>query len=641
MKRILCLGLLSGVAVSACAAFRPPAVPLVQNDPFFSVWSAADRLTDVETTHWSGAKQPISIILTAEGRSWRLCGAEPKGVPALSQVSTRVGATQTVCEFAEGGIRARLVFSTDKTTDDIDRFSRPVTYVTLGVEGLGDWSAELSITGAMATSDDTAEMTEERLTVAGLPAMRIGRREQTPFSEVEDKVRCNWGYAWAVGPARTATGCHWILAYDDLAGLRFLGRRCPAWWRRNGQSFEAMLAAAERDHDEAVARLERYDRELDRKLVEIGGRKYADIAALAYRQSFSACNVVAGEGGTMLMFSKENDSNGCMGTVDLIYPQLPHLLFTGPTLVRATLNPIMIYASSGKWPYPYAPHDVGRYPIGDGQYYGMAKGQAVGGNDDDSSRMPVEESGNMIIALAALSKLEGNADYVSRWWPMVTKWVEYLEKTGFDPGNQLCTDDFAGHLAHNINLSAKSIVAIAAYALMAEMRGEKETAAKYRAFAEGMVPQWMEKAKGGREGATKIAFTEKWWQGDDTWSQKYNLVWDRVLGLGLFPKEVGARECAAYRKLALPYGIPLDCRRTYTKADWLVWSATLSGDRADFEAIIAPLHRFLDETPDRIPFTDWYWADTGRHKRFIARSVVGGVFLPALCAKIHSRRGRK
>ena len=406
MKRALgAFGLLALCA--ATMGFRPPAVPLVQNDPFFSVWSAADRLTDVETTHWSGAKQPISIILTAGGRSWRLCGAEPKDVPALPQVSTRVGATQTACEFAEDGIRARLVFSTDKTTDDIDRFSRPVTYVTLEVSGAADWSAKLSITGAMATSDDTAEMTEERLTVAGLPAVRIGREEQAPFSEVEDKVRCNWGYAWAVGPKRTEAGCHWILAYDDLAGLQFLGRRCPAWWRRNGQSFEAMLEAAERDYDETVARLERYDRELDRKLVEVGGRKYADIAALAYRQSFSACNVVAGENGTMLMFSKENGSNGCMGTVDLIYPQLPHLLLTGPTLVRATLNPIMIYASSDKWPYPYAPHDVGRYPIGDGQYYGMAKGQAVGGNDDDSSRMPVEESGNMIIALAALSRIEG------------------------------------------------------------------------------------------------------------------------------------------------------------------------------------------------------------------------------------------
>ena len=622
------------------AGFRPPAVPLVANDPFFSVWSAADQLTDVETAHWSGAAQPISVVLRADGRAWRLCGAAPTAIAAMPQVALRVWPTQTVASFADGHVRAELRFSTDKTAEDMDRFSRPVTYVTLKVEGAADWTADLSVASAMATDDDTAEMTTNRCRVAGLEAVRVGRARQRPFSRTDDFMRCDWGYAWTVGPKRDgATACHWILAYDDLAGLRFLGRACPAWWRREGKPFEAMLAEAEADYPDACRRLDAFDRAWDAACERAGGRKYADVAALAYRQSLAACNVVAAENGEMLMFSKENGSNGCMGTVDLLYPQLPHLLLLGPTLVRATLCPILVYASSGRWPYPYAPHDVGLYPVGDGQYYGMSDGSSVGGGRDDASRMPVEECGNMLVALAALARLEGDADYASRWWPTVTRWAEYLAETGFDPGDQLCTDDFAGHLAHNANLSAKTVVALGGYAEMARLRGEADVADRYRRLAEGMARQWTERACGGREGGTKIAFTERRGEGNDTWSLKYNLVWDRVLGLSLFPPSVGAAECAAYRRLALPYGTPLDCRRTYTKADWLVWSATLSGSREDFEALVAPLHRFLDETPDRVPFTDWYWADNGRHRYFMARSAVGGVFLPMLAARWRTTNG--
>ena len=325
------------------------------------------------------------------------------------------------------------------------------------------------------------------------------------------------------------------------------------------------------------------------------------------------------------MFSAENGSGGMIGTTDVFYPQFPHLLMSSLTLAKASLAPTCIYAASTNWPYAYAPHDLGLFPIAEGQYYGMKKGQSVGGGTDDTYRMPVEECGNMLILLASVAKTEGHADFAGRWWGEVSKWAEYLARFGYDPGNQLCTDDFAGHLAHNANLSVKSIIALASYALMADMRGEKDVVAQYCRMSKDMVPKWMAAAKGGAYGGTRIAFDRP-----DTWSLKYNLVWDRVLGLGLFPPEVAEAALKAYRALELPYGVPLDCRKPYTKADWLVWCGSMTGRREDLAFMCEGIYRFLDETPDRIPFSDWYLTDSRLYRGFIARSVVGGVFIPAL-----------
>ena len=603
-------------------AFRPPAVPLVSVDPFFSVWSPADRLTDAETAHWTGAKQPISVTLTADGKTWRLCGLEPKGVPALPQTGVEVRPLQTVCTFAEGSLKVTLVFSTAKLVDDLDVFSRPVAYVTARVEGAKEWRLNASISSALATNDDKAQMVTNRCMVAKLPAMSIGRAEQKPLAKGGDRVRCDWGWAWLVGPSEPRGGeAHFLLAYDDVKSMRFFGEDLPAWWRRNGLAFTSMLAKAVVERKDVLARLDAFDAEFAQDLARVGGEKYAKIASLAYRQSFAACKLVADKNNQPIYLSKEQGSGGLVGTVDVLYPQAPHLLLVSPTLFRATLAPVLVYASHSRWPWSFAPHDLGLYPIAEGQIYGGGeKGKK------ESVLMPVEECGNMIISLAALAHVEGNVSFAAGWWPLVTKWAEYLAKFGFDPGSQLCTDDFAGHLAHNANLAVKSIVALACYARLAEGVGDVATAQKYAKLARDMVPKWMEAAKGGREGGYRLAYDVA-----DSWSMKYNLAWDRVLGLGLFPQEVAESEMKAYRTLLQPFGLPLDSRKLWTKADWLVWCATLTGRRADFDALIDGLYRFVDESPSRVAFSDWYWTDSGKYQHFIGRSVIGGVFMPMLC----------
>ena len=618
--------ILSFVAVlaSACsgfAAFRPPAVPLVSCDPFFSVWSAADKLTEKDTTHWAGANQPISITLTADGKTWRLCGLEPQSIPALPQTGVKVMPLQTRYAFAGNGLRVSLTFSTAKLSDDLDVFSRPVTYVTAYVEGAKEWKLNATISPALATNNDKAQMVTNRCTVAGLPAISIGRKEQRPLAYSGDRVRCDWGYAWLVGPSAAKDGeAHFLLAYDDVKAIQFFGDDLPAWWRRDGLSFTAMLEKAEAERAALLKKMDAFDAELYADLVKIGGEKYAALASLAYRQTFAACKLAADKNNQPLYFSKEQDSNGCIGTVDILYPQSPQMLFVSPTLMRAMLAPVLVYASHPRWPWSFAPHDLGQYPLANQQRYGGGeKGKKEG------LLMPVEESGNMIICLAALAQIEGTAEFASYWWSTVTKWAEYLAKFGFDPGNQLCTDDFAGHLAHNANLAAKSIVALACYARLAEALGYDDVAAKYAKMAKDMVPKWMEVAKGGAEGAYRLAYDRP-----GTWSMKYNLVWDRVLGLGLFPQSVFDAEANAYCRLARPFGLPLDNRKLWTKTDWEIWCASFTDRRECFDAIVDRVYRFANETPSRVAFSDWYWTHNSKHVHFIGRSVIGGVFMPML-----------
>jgi hypothetical protein len=300
----------------------------------------------------------------------------------------------------------------------------------------------------------------------------------------------------------------------------------------------------------------------------------------------------------------------------VLYPSSPMFLFLNPKLVEAQLEPVARYAETSHWKFLFAPHDLGVYPLANGQLYG-------GGEVSEDDQMPVEESGNMILMFAALAHAEQDTAYVKRYWPLLTKWAEYLLAKGFDPEKQLCTDDFAGHLAHNTNLSIKAIEALAAYGQLAREMGDAKTAAQYEDAAKSMAARWVSMAADGEH--YRLAFDKP-----GTWSQKYNLVWDDILGLHIFPTEIATREVAFYKMHLNPFGLPLDNRATYTKLDWTVWSATLATRPDDFQAIIHPVFQFLNETPDRVPMADWYDTDSAHQVGFQARSVVGGVYIKML-----------
>ncbi len=649
---------------------RPPAVPLVAHDPYFSIWSLSDTLNGEATKHWTGKPNTITAYARIDGKSYRIMGRDRGNQPELPQKRLQVLPTRTIYDFSGAGVALTLTFFTPALPDDLDVLSRPLTYL--------EWSASSSDTRDhevaiyFDASSDLVVNTPDQPTLAarvqidGLPVLRLGGKEQPVLAKRGDDLRIDWGYLYLAsdraqgvttfagdrataraafdatgelpatddfveprrgGPslalalnlgkvAASPVSRYLMLAYDDLYAIEYFERRERAWWRRNGATAADLIRSARTEHDALLARSRRFDADLVADLTKIGGAKYADLAVLAYRQTLAAHKLVADADGTALYFPKENFSNGCIATVDVIYPGAPFTLLFSPRLLKAQLQPVMDYSRMDRWRWPFAPHDLGTYPQANGQVYG-------GGERTEENQMPVEESGNMLILLAALAKVEGNADYAARYWPQLTRWADYLQEKGLDPENQLSTDDFAGHLAHNANLSIKAILALGAYAQLAALTGHPQDAARYRATAEDFAKKWVGLAAEGDH--YKLAFDK-----EGTWSQKYNLVWDQILGLKLFPAEIARKEIAFYLTKQNQFGLPLDNRKDYTKLDWILWTATLAEKPADFEKFVAPAWQFANESASRVPLTDWYDTKTAKQQGFQARSVVGGLFIKML-----------
>ncbi len=326
---------LLGAPVAAAAeppakvpAFRPPAVPLVTSDPYLSVWSMADRLTDDSTRHWTRRPHPLVSVIGIDGEYFRLMGAEPKNLPAMKQVEVRVLPTRTIYDFDDGRVHVTLTFMTPALPAELDILARPLTYLTWDVRTVDQQAHEVSIlesTSALLTVNSPERQVEwARTKTGGLTVLRAGAAEPTLLQPTGDDTRINWGHLYVAAPSATCRAAigpgaalidhfvtrktlpdhidrgmpraaedrpptlafefdlgtvrsnrvsrHLMIAYDELYAIKFLGQKLRPYWRRNGAGPDDLLRAAEHDYEGLVGRCEAFDAELMADLTKSGGR---------------------------------------------------------------------------------------------------------------------------------------------------------------------------------------------------------------------------------------------------------------------------------------------------------------------------------------------------------------------------------
>lgn len=663
-----------------------PAYPIFLKDPNFSLWSYNEVLNSGNLHTWWGEEKNLFGFIHTGRQTYCFMGDAAKwygGIKNAEQTYIGVTAFSTDYEFKAGDAVLKVRFVSPLPPDDVKLLSMPVCYMEYEIIGGEDAEISLFVNRNVAYNkiNPDKRVSGGKMMLNGFESAFFGLKRQLPLSNSDDAIGADWGYYYLAGESayildesdlrnylagggtrfknagenrylgavnKSAKGAI-LLGYDDVVSIDYFGEFLKGYYLKYN-SIKNALDYVWRERDKINAQLSVFENKLKAKS-ENFGKEYLNILNASLRQSVAGHKLVEDGEGNLLFLSKECYSNGCIATVDISYPSMPLYLYSNVKLLKGMLLPIFKFAKTEVWKYDFAPHDAGTYPACCGQVYGLLRDkEIIGGNFcehdfgdtrfpyyalpqsseiyDYEFQMPVEESANMIIMLYAAYRTDADLSLYEQNRELVDKWVEYLVKYGLKPDNQLCTDDFAGHLKNNINLAIKATVGIAAYAELCAAAGNEEKRIKYRNTAEKFAAEII----GFGNKFTHLPLA--WDLGEQTFSLKYNFAFDKVLSLGLFPQQLLEREVDYYIKNADRFGVRLDTREDYSKSDWLTWVAYLTDDNGKRKKLIKLLDDYLKYSPSRIPFGDWYDVRNGEFYQFRARTVQGGCFILLLNSEL-------
>ena len=586
------------------------------------------------------------------------------------QKSCTVTATSSYYTFKCGGIDLDVVFTTPQVMSDLTLFSTPISYISYQARSNDgrehDVRMYLQTSAEMAVRNAGQSTATRRKITNGNKYYYGGNQTQNVLSQTGDLI--DWGYVYAFSDqkeghnlclgdrdvllheftstgivttsvvSKTSSGGNYysivyndslgiignegksafaMLGYDDTYSIQYFNSNRKGYWTNNGKvNITKRFEELYENYENIMQQCREVDRQIYNDGYAVGGTKYAEILASVYRQTNAAHKLFTDSKGNLMFMSRENNSGGFINTLDVTYPSQPLYWIYSPALAKAMITPVFEYSALGKWNYDFPNHDLGHYPIANGNHYGNPA-------DGSGSTMPVEQSGNMLTLAAIIATRDCDLDYLRKYLPYMTKWADYLVENGKDPANQLCTDDFMGHSARNTNLAAKAIMGVMSYSEICHMLGDDEKAAEYKAKALDMADFWKKTAytnSGGKHYVLNFGAST------NTWSSKYNLVWDRIWGWDIM-KDVRTNEMSYYMTKMQSYGLPLDSRGDLCKSDWQMWVMGFADLQSQRNTLINTLWKYINETKSRVPVSDNHNVKSGSQAMFQARSVVGGYWM--------------
>jgi len=667
---------------------RPPATPLIVRSPYLSTWQSSTESAGTWQTFWNGDTTAMAGLARIDGTSFVFAGDPSIGetVTTLQQTQLTLTATRSVFTMVGGGVQISLEYLSPIEPGDLQRQSIPMAWVLASAQSIDgashDVSLYLDVSGEWLSGDPTQQFTWAPVSVpfsgGTLQAWTMQLADQQVLTEVDN--RAQWGtivlatpqtngLTYQSGPSGTVRGQFVdqgvLLDTDDtsytsidgdgypsfglaldlgqvgsqpqtrqfsLGQIRtplvsYLGTPLQPLWTEYFSDWQQMLAFFHADITDTRDRADTLDAKVSADARKAGGASYEALCVLSLRQAYGATELAVGPDNTPWAFMKEISSDGDTSTVDVMFPASPLWIYLDPQYLSLLMRPIFGYAASGQWTARYAPHDLGLYPV--------ASGYPHNGGEN----MPVEESGNMIIMAAAYTRAAPGTTalvYLQANYRWLKRWADYLVDTLPNPGLQNQTDDFAGKIAHSVNLALKGIVAVAAMGQIAHICGEQADASHYRSKARQFIAYWLKHAQA--PGDSHLGLTYRSGRHNRDWGCTYNAFPDALLGTGLVPDSVAAEQAAFYRTKMNRFGLPLQTPHRYGKTDWEMWLAAWLHRHPVSQELIEREYRYANTTQSRVPFCDLY--DTisgGQVYGFEARPVQGGIFALLALHRLHAR----